>query len=161
MNYYDMLKAAQKNGTANEKTMWKSVESVSELLDEIKESHKDLYWSFMREQYGIMSGGHYDKVWADWDVSQMYSTNKDGKKCEGEIFSLAETEEHSKGWSLPSGTTKYDVYVAMNAMAHDLGKTFDKEHIAKATKCFYFSDEDWTHKESKIWCYMEMVHDKD
>lgn len=141
--------------------MSKSDEFAKYMLADLKKTNKQAFWDFMREQYGIASGGHYNSEWAQYDVSQMYSTNKEGKKCEGEIFSLAETEEHSKGWTLPSGTTKYDVYVAMNAMAHDLGKSFDKEHVAKATKCFYFSDEDWTHKSSKIWNYMAMVHDKD
>lgn len=161
MKLRDIFETAKASGKSSEAMMWKSIDAMDDMLADLKKTNKQAFWDFMREQYGIASGGHYDKDWAHYDVAQMYSTDKDGKKHEGEMLSLAETEEHSKGWSMPSGTTKYDVYVAMNAMAHDLGKSFDKEHIAKATKCFYFSDEDWKHKESKIWCYMAMVYDND
>lgn len=156
-----MLKAAQKNGTANEKTMWRSVESVSDLLDEIKDSHKDLYWSFMREQYGIMSGGHYDEIWAMHDVSEMYSTNKEGKKWHGAYWTVEQIEEATKDKAFPAGTTKWDKFVAYNSAKHDWCKSFDDAQILKIAYDFYFSDEDWTHKESKIWSYMSMIYDKD
>lgn len=161
MNYYDMLKAAQKNGTANEKTMWQSVASVSALLDEIKDSHKDLYWSFMREQYGIMSGGHYDKIWADYDVSQMYSTNKEGKKWQGAYWTIEQIEDATKDKTFPVGTTKWDKFVAFNAAKHDWGKSFDDDMILKIAYCFYFADEDFgKDRGSKIWNYMAMVYNE-
>lgn len=157
MDYKKMIENARKSGNWSEKMMLDSVDSIAELLECVKKANPQGYWRFMREQAGIMLNCHYDKVWAEYDVSQMYSTNKDGKKCEGAIYTPAETEEMSKGWTMPSGTTKWDVYVALNAAAHDFGKYFDKEQIAKIAKCFYFSDEDFKGK-NKVWAYMEMVH---
>ena len=54
MNYKRMVEHARQTGTTNEKTMWESIESFSELLEELEESHPDLYWEFMRKQHGIM-----------------------------------------------------------------------------------------------------------
>lgn len=158
MKLRDIFETAKANGRFSEKQMWESIDAMDDMLANMKKTDKQAFWNFMRQQYGIASGGHYDSEWGRYDVSQMYSTNKEGKKCEGEIIGLAESEDLSKGWTLPTGTTKYDVYVGLNAMAHDLGKSFDKEHIAKATKCFYFYDEDFK-GGNKIWCYMSMVQD--
>ncbi len=85
MNYQEMVKAAQKSGKTTEKQMWQSIESVSDLLCDIKDAHPDLYWQFMREQAGIMMNCHYDKDWADYDVSQIAYTDKEGKKHIGAI----------------------------------------------------------------------------
>lgn len=158
MDYLEMVKAAKVSGKVSEKQMWESVESVSDMLNAIKEAHPDLYWSFIREQYGIMNNCHYGKEFAEYDVSQMYSTDKDGKKCEGVILTLAETEEMSKTWTLPSGTTKWDVFVALNSAMHDFGKYFDKEQVAKIACYFFFKDEDFKGK-NKVWQYMAMVYE--
>lgn len=159
-----MLKAAQKNGTANEKTMWQSVESVSELLDEIKESHKDLYWSFMRNQYGIMSGGHYDKVWAEYDVSQMHYTDKEGKKHTGAYWTIEQIEEATKGMSFPTGVTKWDKFVAFNGFHADMCKTYTDEQIIKGAYAFFFMDEDWDEDKpgsspTKVWEYFSCKYE--
>lgn len=159
MNYHQLIKDAKNQGFWNEETMWKSVDGISELLDEIKESHKDLYWSFMREQYGIMSSGHYDKVWAEYDVSQIAYTGKDGKSHAGAYWTCEQIEEATRGMQFPSGVTKWDKYVAFNAMKSDLCKSFDDEQILKAAYDFYFMDEDWNEvsgrsgSPTKVWEY--------
>lgn len=53
MTYRKMVDAAKAAGVASEKTMWESVDAFSELLEELKESHPQKYWDFMREQHGI------------------------------------------------------------------------------------------------------------
>lgn len=157
MTYLEMVKAAKKNGTFAEKQMWDSVESVSELLDDIKESHPERYWQFLREQAGIMLGCHYDKEWADYDVSQITYTDKDGKKHMGAYWTCEQIEEATKGMTFPTGVTKYDRYVAMNLAYSDFCKKFDDEQILKIGHAFFFADEDWSPKGSatKVWEYVE------
>lgn len=149
MTYLEMVKAAKKNGTFAEKQMWDSVESVSELLDDIKDSHPERYWQFLREQAGIMNGSHYNEEYALYDVKNMQPL--------GEYWSIKQVEEATKGMTFPSGTTLYDRYVAFNAFANDLKGVLTDEEILKAAHAFWFADKDYKGK-NKIWCYMAMVH---
>lgn len=157
MNYQEMVKTAQKSGKTTEKQMWQSIESVSDLLCDIKDAHPDLYWRFMREQAGIMMGCHYDKEWADYDVSQIAYTDKEGKKHTGAYWTCEQIEEVTKAMSFPSGTTKYDRFVAFNSFHADTCKVLTDEQILKAAYQFYFADEDFP-VNTKIWKYMAMVH---
>lgn len=56
--YKEIVK--QSLGKGSEEVMHKSVELVDELLMEIKQEHPQRYWRFIREQQGLVSGGHYD-----------------------------------------------------------------------------------------------------
>lgn len=159
MKLREIFEQAKTNGAFTEKTMWQSIDAMDDMLADLKKTDKQAYWDFLRTQYGIASGGHYNEVWANHDVSQMYSIDKEGKKREGAIYTRAEVEEMTKGWTVPSGTTKCDVFVGINIIAHDLGKCFDKEQICKAAKLFFFGDDDWDkEKGSKVWAYQAMVH---
>lgn len=161
MNYLDMVKSAQNGGKFNEKQMWQSIGSVSDLLEEIKDSHNDLYFRFMREQAGIMNGGHYDKIWADYDVSQISYTDGNGKSHTGAYWTCDQIEDATKGMTFPSGTTKWDKFVAFNSFFSDTCKSLTDDQIIKSAYQFYFSDEDFgKDRGSKIWCYMKMVHSK-
>lgn len=164
MNYWDMVKAAQNGGHFTEKQMWQSVGSISELLDDIKDAHPDLYWQFMREQAGIMNGGHYDKVWADYDVSQIEYTDKDGKAHTGAYWTCEQIEEATKGMAFPSGVTKWDKFVAFNLAKSDFCKRFDDEQILKIGYLFFFADEDWDANgkgsATKVWEYICCKYNK-
>ena len=59
--------------------------------------------------------------------------------------------------SFPSGTNKWDKYVAFNAAYSDLMKEFDDAQILKAGYLLYFADEDWG-STTKIWEYMAEKH---
>ena len=154
MSYRHMVDHAKKAGVTNEKTMWESIDSFSELLEELKESHPQMYWNFMRKQHGIMFHDHYDEAFAMWDVSQMHSTDKTGQKKEGAHWTVEQVESATAGMKFPVGTTKFDKFVAMNAIWHDLNKHFDDADILKIGYAFWFADEDWG-DEPKIWEYME------
>lgn len=154
MNYRHMVEHAKKAGLTNEKTMWESIDSFSELLEELKESHPQLYWDFMRKQHGIMFHDHYDQDFAMWDVSQMHHTDKQGIKHKGAYWTLEQIETATAGMKFPQGTTPYDKYVAFNAAKHDWGKDFEDADILKIGYDFYFADEDWG-EDGKIWDYME------
>lgn len=153
MNYRHMVDHAKKAGVTNEKTMWDSIDSFSELLEELKDSHPQLYWDFMRKQHGIMFHNHYDEAFAMYDVSQMHSTNKSGEKKEGAHWTVDQVESATMGMKFPQGTTKFDKFVAMNAAFHDFWKDFDEATILKIGYDFYFADEDWG-SDTKIWEYI-------
>ena len=148
-----MVDTAKKAGVTNEKTMWESIDSFSELLEELKESHPQLYWDFMRKQHGIMYHGHYDEAFAMYDVSKMHSTDKSGEKKEGAHWTSEQIESAIAGLKFPNGTTKWDRYVGFNAAWHDWQKHYEDEDILKIGYLFYFADEDWG-SESKVWEYM-------
>lgn len=154
MTYRHMVDHAKKAGVTTEKTMWESIDSFSELLEDLKEAHPQMYWDFMRKQHGIMFHNHYDEMFAMWDVSKMHSSNKAGEKKEGAHWTCEQIEVATAGLRFPAGTTKWDKFVAFNAAFHDFWKDFDEASIIKIGHDFYFADEDWP-SETKIWEYME------
>lgn len=151
--YKTMVKEAKAAGLTTEKTMWESIDSFSDLLDELKEAHPDMYWRFMREQHGLMHHNHYDESFALYDVAKMHYTSKSGEKRSGAHWTLEQIESATAGMRFPQGTTKWDKYVAFNAAYADLSKGFDDADILKAGHLFYFEDEDWG-STTKIWEYM-------
>lgn len=153
MNYKRMVEHARQNGTTNEKTMWESIESFSELLDELKDSHPDMFWDFMRKQHGIMYRNHYDEAFAMYDVAHMRYTNGAGEKRSGPHWTADQIEQATAGLKFPQGTTRWDKYVAFNAAFADLCKAFEDGDILKAGFLFYFQDEDWG-SDTKVWEYM-------
>lgn len=153
MTYKDMVMKAKAAGVTTEKTMWESIDSFSELLDELKESHPDLYWEFMRKQMGIMYHDHYDEAFALYDVAQLSWTDKSGMKHTGAHWTADQVEQATAGMHFPANTNKWDKYVAFNAAYSDLAKEFDDAQILKAGFLLYFADEDWG-SPTKIWEYM-------
>lgn len=159
MNYKEIVEKAKAAGNFTEKQMWQSICSVADLLAEVKKGHPQMFWDFMREQHGIMFGNHYGREFAEYDVDQMYSTNKEGKKWQGAYWTVEQIEDATKDKAFPAGTTKWDKFVAFNAAKHDWGKSFDDDMILKIAYCFYFADEDFPKERgAKIWCYMSMIH---
>lgn len=153
MNYRKMVEHAKRAGVTNEHTMWQSIDSFSELLEELEESHPVLYWAFMRKQQGIMYGGHYNEEFALYDVEQIHYTNKAGEKRFGAHWTVEQIESATAGMKFPPGTNKWDKYVAFNAAHADFCKDFDEASIMKIGYSFFFADEDWP-TDTKIWDYM-------
>ena len=150
MNYREMVDHAKKAGVTTEKTMWESIDSFSELLEELKESHPQLYWDFMRKQHGIMFHKHYDEGFAEWDVSHIHYTNKAGEQKHGAYWTVEQIENATAGMKFPQGTTKWDKFVAFNMIWSDMCKDFDDASILKIAYDFFFADEDWG-SDTKVW----------
>ena len=158
MKYYQLVKNAKEKGIWDEKTMWLSVQSISIFIDKIKEYNIDLYWNFMREQTGILNNYHYDKCWAEYDVSNMEYTNRQGEKRKGAYWTVEQLKEATKEYKFPSGVTEWDIFVAFNAMHADTCKKLDDKQILDAAYSFFFNDEDWDKSgksSTKIWHYMQ------
>lgn len=159
MDYKKMIENARKSGNWSEKLMLDSVESIAGLLDGVKKSDPQEYWRFIREQYGIMNNCHYaDKEFADYDVSQIAYTDKEGRKRTGAYWSVEQVEEATKGMSFPSGTTKFDKFVGFNLAYSDFCKKFDDAQILQIGYLFFFADEDWDANgkgsATKVWDYV-------
>lgn len=155
-----MIRQAHEDGKTSEAAMWKSVASVDGLLERLKEEHPEEYWKFMRKAHEDMYGEHFDKQFAEYEVSQMYATDKDGHGKSGEYWSLQQLKTATAGKTFPKGTTEWDIYVAYNACAHDFGKEFSDEDILIIAYTFFFSDEDWSPDGSggKVWRYFCAKH---
>ena len=168
MSYYLMVKGNARKFTGDESVMWASIEQVSDLLEDIKEPHPDIYWAFMRRAHELMYGKHFDKEYAEWEVEQMHHKSPDGKEHRGAHWTMEQTNAvYDKYRSrLPSEVTPGDFYVALNAQYHDLGQWFmehmsDKEEtegaIIESAVKFWFMDDDWP-TATKVWCYFRMKH---
>lgn len=153
-NYRTMVETAVKNGSG-EKAMWASVNVTSEVMEYLKEKDQSMYNHFMRKSYEAMCGKHYNRFFAEEDVSKLHYTNKDGEERHGAHWTLEQVLEATDGYEYPEGTTEYDRYVAYNAAYADFSKKFDDEQVLCIGYLFFFADEDWK-GEGKIWSYMGM-----
>ena len=152
MIYKEIIKKNLKNGS--EEVMNKSIELVDVLLMEMQSFSKDKYWMFLRKQQGLMSGGHYDEDFARYDVCNMWHIDKQGRRVEGEHWSLAQTKEVMQSNGISSPNNEYDVYMALNAFWHDLSNVEEDDEIVKLAVAFWFKDADFSSKKGKIWWYM-------
>jgi hypothetical protein len=158
MDYKQLIKTASESGNFKERTMWESIDNVADLLNAIKQDNPELYWSFMRQQHGILYNNHYTQQFAEYDVAQLQHTCG-GQQHNGGHWTVEQTQAATKGMRLPDGVTKWDVYVALNAMAADACGVLDEDKIIEFAVKFHFFDEDWADAKqgespNKIWQYM-------
>jgi hypothetical protein len=165
INYYEMVKSAETSGKFTKEIMWSSVQKVSDLMEEVKEKMPDLYYGFMREQYGLMHSWQYGEEFARYDVSSMKWHDREGAEREGEYWSCAQIKEATKDMKFPSSVTDWTKYVAFNTSATDLTEILSDEMILKVAYNTWFKDEDWTddkdgYSPTKIWEYMCLKNTK-
>lgn len=153
INFKEMVTKAKAAGVTTEKAMWESIMAFSDLLEELKVIHPDLYWEVLRKQVGIMYHNHYDEAFAIYDVSKLCYSDPKGEKHYGAHWTVDQVEQATSSMHFPQGTNKWDKYVAFNVAYSDLQKDFDDEDILKAGFSLYFDDEDWG-SNTKIWEYM-------
>ena len=153
--YRKMIEDAKAQGLTSEKTMWANIEDIQELLSDLKESHPEEYWHFIRKTHGVLFKGHYTEEFALHDVKHLKYTDDKGEKHEGPHWTVDEVEAATKGMSFPSGVNKWDKYVAFNASWADWCKKQNVEKVLETGYLFYFADEDWSSQGSptKVWDY--------
>lgn len=149
--YRKMIEDAKAQGLTSEKTMWENIEDVDELLMELKHSHPQKYWDFIRATHGKLYKGHYNEEFALHDVDKMEPI--------GMHWSMKQIEEATKGVAFPSGVNKWDIFVAYNAFANDFHNVESDEQILKSAYAFWFKDSDYP-TPTKIWDYQCMVWKK-
>lgn len=151
-----MLMDAQKKGMTNEAKMWRSVASIGEGLDLLEETHPEMYWKIMRDQHRIMYDGHYSEEFAEHDIENMHSIDKNGTQVHGAHWTKADVVSATNGKTFHPGVTDCDKWVAYNAMWHDMHRKFDDAQILEIAYLFFFADEDWKEQGSKVWDYMSL-----
>lgn len=161
--YKDMIKSNYSKVKGDDAVMWASVALVDELLEEMREHHKERYWRFMRDTHELMFGRHFDKMYAEWEVEQMHHKGKDGRVHKGERWSCEDASVVMTKYRsiLPSEITPCDFYVAINATWHDYicwamehfgGEAEAENAIIDMAVRFWFMDDDWG-DSTKIWEY--------
>lgn len=157
MDYYKIVENARKNGTLTDANMIRSCKETNEILKKAEEGTltNDELISFMRRQYELFNGPHYDEDFARNDVSKIKYTGKSNDRRTGEYWTKQQIEEVTRGKSFPSGTTSWDKYVAFNVFYSDLCQLLSEDDIIKCAYKFFFDDEDA--EDGKIWRYMQAV----
>lgn len=155
MKLRKMIQEATSRGRTDEGKMWLSVEALEPLLEKMEMAHPEEYWKFMREQHRILYDGHYSPEFAEWDVAQMHSTDRNGNIREGAHWTKDEVLQATEGMSFPSGVNDCDKWVAMNGAWHDFNKKFSDDQILEIGYSFFFDDEDWD-GDTKVWDYFSM-----
>lgn len=100
---------------------------------------------------------HFDERMALHVLNRITYTDKEGMEHHGEKWEIEETEAATKGVALPQGTTKWDVWVALNSFYADTCKVLTPELALKAGIEYFFHDEDAP--ESKIWRYFAAMEE--
>ena len=150
--FMKMVRESVKNGS-DEQIMWKSVEVADEMLCDIKESHPEQYDHYMRKMTEALFGCHYNEAMAMEDVEKMHHTNKNGEVVSGCYWTPEQVEEAWEGKKFPTGTTKFDKFIAANAIWHDLDNVLEPEQILDVAYNIFFADED-SNLDGKVWKYI-------
>lgn len=160
--YFNDLIDKYGKGASNEK-MKDLTNIISEFLAPMKKVHKEKYWSFMRDVFGLLNDNHYDSEFAEHDVKNIEYVDIQGVKHKGEYWTFEQAEEAMKKVQLPQDANKYDWYVALNNTYADTCKVLDDEQIIKLACQFWFKDQDWAGKDTsstKIFEYMKCKYGK-
>lgn len=142
---------------------WDLICSMKCLFDNLEETDKEKFWEVMKDIHEDIKGKHFDEVYAEYEVSDMYSTNIRGVVVRGEVISFKEAEKvyenYKRFFKQPANV--WDVYVALNAQYHDYYTLYYEwldgdeakvhEKIILSAITFWFKDEDA--KEGKVWDY--------
>lgn len=132
----------------------KLIDSLSCLLEKVKEGAHIDYTKVMRDISEVVNGKHYIEVLAREDVDAMCSVDENGVEHKGEYWTCEEVVSEMSNRSLPQGTTDWDIYVACNLFWHNLKVAFTDEDIIEAAYRFFFKD-DTCNNEGKVWNYMK------
>lgn len=155
-SYKEMIEQARQKGVASEAVMWESIGDMDEMLCKIKEVDPHKYWKFIRHQHKILYKGHYDEDFAVYDLSEAYYTAKSGEKTNRPYWTAEQIEEATRNMSFPSGTTKWDKYVAFNIFRSDTMRSLPDDMALKAAHEFFFEDIDFKKDgTTKVWDYMQ------
>lgn len=153
-----MIKSAIASGKVSEKDMWQSVARVDALLDKMEKENPSEVWQFMRNAHEDMYGPHYNREYAEYDLSQLRYTDESGNKRSGAHWTTEEqVVSATANRKYPEGTTACDKWVAYNVMYSDLCRKISESDILDIAYLFFFADEDAP--TGKIWRYMNAMRE--
>lgn len=160
MTVYELIKKYGKN--RGEDIMWSSVKVISEALE--NHLNEEDLCNLKKQVYYSMVGGHYDKDFADKQISTMYYISDDGMKHYGPYWSEDEVRAvYNEIRGSIGDYNFYDFEVALNMIKSDnytlLKRWFPNETKEDRTKRFisltvnWLNDEDNPYGKEKVWGY--------
>lgn len=146
-----------------EATMWKSVDIISEMLEEKLTPEEKA--CLEKKLYALMQGEHYDEHFAKAQVSQMYYTDPQGEKHYAPYWTDDEVKQvwiHAKP-RIKTDANMWDFYVALNMTKSDNCNLFKSwwpdatnEELSKRiidATVNWLNDEDAPQGEARVWRY--------
>lgn len=146
-----------------EATMWKSVDIISEMLDEKLTPEEKT--CLEKKLYALMQGEHYDEYFAKMQVEQMYYTDPKGEKHYAPYWTDDDVKQVYAAYKgkIHGEVTFWDFYVALNMTKSDNCNLFKSwwpdadvptmtQKIAEAT-VNWLNDEDAPQGEARVWRY--------
>lgn len=161
MDVYSILKEGLKGEGSNK--MWCVTKVLSDAVNDfVPEKQKE---SLMTKVYYSVSGGHFDKGFADRAISKFYYVSPDGMKHQAPYWTEDEVKTVYEGIkSKIPAYNFYDFEVALNMIKSDncnkLRKWFpqatDEEIMSKLVDetLNYLDDADNPYGTEKVWKYL-------
>lgn len=168
MSHFKKLINNYNLGNINQAHLVEAMNAFVDALDYLETKDKDMYWKTMKCFHEHIKGKHFDEMYAEYQVSNMYHKRKDGIVHKGEVFDINKArqvyEQHVR--NINSNITIFDVYVAINAQYHDyhcqlkewFSNTNEEElnhKIIESAITFWFKDDDAG--EGKVWNYFKTI----
>lgn len=156
MNFEKLINRAKEQGIINDPKMVAAVSAMTPMLTLLAKEHPDEYNKFVRTQYETMYGRHYNEEFAKEDADNLVYTNRQGEQRQGAHWTRDQVLDATKRFTFSPEVTEWDKYVAFNAFFADTNQDLEDELVLKAAYRFYFCDQDWPSKNTKIWDCMTM-----
>ena len=166
-SFYNIVKSYNLNNLSYDK-LEKIILSFDALMNNLEITDNGEFWNIMKDIHESICGCHFNEIYAKYQVSKMYHTDKHGIKHYGEKFTEDDAKQIYDMYVRRMGRSHnhWDVYVALNAQYHDnvciirdwfieKEKEEIKEKIIASGVNFWFEDEDA--KEGKVWNYFKNV----
>lgn len=144
------------------KEMLELTKVLSEFVEKnVSDKDKD---ALLRDVYGVVSGGHFNRMYADEAICKMYYEDSNGMKHPAPYFSEDEVEEiFEEHKDDVSDYTIFDLAVTLNMLRSDNARFLNKyaKDEAQAKQMVvdmaveYLQDPDAPHPHSKVWCYLK------
>lgn len=161
----DNLMASGRGGEAMARKIIESIDT--RIYEPLRMENPHAFWAEMRDIHEAVEGCHYNKAFAEWEVSQMEHIDKSGVRHKGAHWSIeAVNNVYAKiRAKLQPITTLYDLYVALHSWWHDnidqdtldFGEEAESKNIERAVNYFFMDDDA---PEGKIWLYYKGMHSK-
>lgn len=144
------------------KEMMELTKVLSEFVEKnVSDKDKD---ALLRDVYGVVSGGHFNRLYSDEVIHKMYYEDASGTKHYAPYFTEEEVEEFFEEHKDDvSDYTIFDLAVTLNMLWSDNARFLNKyaKDEAQAKKMVFdmavefLQDPDTPHPHSKIWHYLK------
>lgn len=144
------------------KEMLELTKVISEFVEKnVSDKDKE---ALMKNVYGVVSGGHFNRMYADEAIKKMYYEDAGGTKHYAPYFTEDEVEEiFEKHKDDVSDYTIFDLAVTLNMMRSDNARFLEKyarddnqkRQMVVDMAVEYLQDPDAPHPHSKVWGYLK------